>query len=277
MSLGDFMEGGFLEPMRPIWTGSISFGLVNIPVRLYPASQERRLDFDYLRKQDLCPVGYVRVCRLDGREVPYEDIVRGYEYKEGDYVVLTDEDFKNADVKKTESIQIIDFVKEEEIDSQLFQKPYFIEPIKGASKVYALLREALKKSQKVGIARYVLRSSEHLGVVKVEDDILMLVQTRFASELRSPEELAIPKNNEVSQKELTMALSLIDQLTEPFKLGKYKDTYTDEVKEIIDKKIKGKKITKVREKKSEPANVENLIEKLKASLQRAKQVQHAQI
>lgn len=262
--------------MRPVWTGSITFGIVNIPIKLYPASQERRLNFDYLRKQDLSPVGYLRVVRGTGEQVPYEDIVRGYEYRKGDYVVLTDDDFKKADVKKTESIEIVDFVKEEEIESEYFQKPYFVEPAKGASKVYALLREALKRSGKVGVARYVLRSSEHLGVLKPEDGLLMLVQIRFPSELRKPEGLNIPEDVDVGAKELGMALSLIDQLTEPFKAEKYKDTYTDELKEVIKQKAEGGDAVKVKEKEApEPTAPHDLMEKLKESLERAKAGKYA--
>lgn len=256
--------------MRPIWTGAIGFGLVNIPVKLYPASQSRRLDFDMLRKKDNSPVGYLRVAKTTGEKVEMDEIVKGYEYKKGDYVILTDEDFKKIDVKKTETVEIVDFVDEKEVGAKYLEKPYFVEPGKNASKVYALLREALKKSGKVGIARYVFRSSEHLGIVKVEDDVIMLIQMRFAHELRKPEELTIPKDAEVSEKELKMALSLIDQLTGQFNIEKYKDTYSDKINQMIKDKVEGKKTITVEEEHAEPTHVEDLMEKLKDSLEKAK-------
>src|SRR5215213_11790475 len=165
--------------MKPLWSGAISFGLVNIPVNLYSATRERAIQFDYLRKKDLCPVGYLRVCKKTGEEVAYKDIVRGYEYQKGDYAVIEEEDFRKANVKKTQLIDIVDFVEEKEIDSKFFEKPYYIEPDKKANKAYALLRQTLHKTKRVGIAKFVMRSKEHLVMIKAEEDLLLLVQLRF--------------------------------------------------------------------------------------------------
>src|SRR5438552_4557379 len=144
--------------MRSIWKGSISFGLVNIPVKMYSASQSNTLDLDMLRKGDLCQVRFARVCREDGKEIPYKDIVKGYKHENGDYVVLTDKDFENANVEKTHTIDIIHFIKEDEIDSLYFEKPYYLEPEKSGAKSYALLRGAIKKSKKTAIGKFVLKN-----------------------------------------------------------------------------------------------------------------------
>jgi DNA end-binding protein Ku len=263
--------------MKSIWSGSISFGLVNIPIKLYTASERKNLSFDMLHKKDLSPIGYMRVCKADGTEVPYKEIVKGYEFRKGDYVVLTDEDFKRADVKKTNTIEIVDFVKEAEVPSEYFEKPYYLEPAKGAAKVYALLREALKKSKKVGVAKFVLKTQEHLAVLKPEGNLLILDQIRFQHEIREPSELNIPKDEKVTQKELDLALSLIDQLSAHFQPQKYKDTYTEELKEIINKKAKGQKI--VTPKAGAPAattQVSELMSKLRESPERTKRANYTQ-
>jgi DNA end-binding protein Ku len=152
--------------MRAIWSGALSFGLVNIPVKLYSATAGMGLDLTMLHKKDISPIRYARICRADGKEIPYEDIVKGYEYQKGDYVILTDEDFKKASVEKTKAIEIESFVKESEIDPIYFEKPYYLEPEKGAQKAYALLRESLKKSKKIGLAKFVLRNREHLAAIR---------------------------------------------------------------------------------------------------------------
>ena len=250
--------------MRSIWSGAISFGLIHIPVKLYSASQDQGINFDYLRKQDLCRVQYARVCRSTGEEVPWKDTVKGYEYQKGDYVVLTDEDFKKASPKKTNTIDIADFADEDEIDPKFFEKPYYLEPEKKATKAYILLREALKRSKKVGIARFVLKSKEHMAVLKAEDNILVLNQMRFANEIRKPDELEVP-NEDVNKRELDMAVKLIDQLTTHFKPEDYKDTYTKELQELIDQKVKGE-APKVKKETQEPTEVKDLMESLRASL-----------
>lgn len=260
--------------MRSIWSGAISFGLINIPVRLYPETTERRPDFNLLHKQDLSPIGYMRICKKDGQEVPMKDIVKGYQYQKGDYVVLTDEELKNVDVKKTNAVEIEDFVEEEEVSTELFEKPYFLEPEKGADKVYALLREALKKAKKIGIGRFVLRNQEHLVVLKPEGNLLILNQIRFQTQLREPVGLNIPKKEKISKSELDMAIQLITHLSKPFEADKYKDTYMEKLDTLIEKKIKGKKITVSKGEKPKPTGVTDLMDKLRESLEKARKQEH---
>lgn len=256
--------------MRAIWTGTMSFGLVNIPIRLYSATGERKLKFHYLHKKDLSPIRYARICREDGREIPYEDIVRGYEYQKGDYIILTDEDFKKANLRKTGTIDIIEFVKEDEIDSKYFEKPYYLEPDRGADKAYALLREALQRSKKVGVARFILKNREHLGVIKPEGDVIVLNQLRFKNELHDIGDLKIPHSGAGHEKEIELALALIDQLTEPFKPEKYHDTYSEELEEVIAERIHGK-IPAPKEEELIPTPVTDLMSVLRESLKRARQ------
>lgn len=253
--------------MRAIWTGALSFGLINIPIRLYKAADDERLNFSLLHKKDLSPIKYARVCKLDGKEIPYADIVKGYEYEKGDYVVLTEEDFKRANVRKTKLIDVIEFTDEKEIDSIFFEKPYYIEPIKEASKAYVILREALRKSKKVGIAKFVLNNREHIGVLQPHGDILVLNQIRYQSQFRDASKLDIPSEDEkVSSKEITMALHLIDYLTAHFKPEEYHDTYQEELKEIIDQKAHGKK-PKKKGKEPKVTEAEDIMSLLKKSLE----------
>lgn len=227
--------------MRPIWTGALSFGLINIPVRVYGGSEEHDLEFDMLHKVDLSPIRYARICKADGKEIPYSEIVKGYEFKKGEYIVIDEDDFKRANPKKTKSIEIRSFTFLDEIQSEYFDKPYLLEPDKGAAKAYSLLREALKKSKKVAIVNYVFRNRERLGVVKASDNALVLNQMRYDSELRKTDNLTIPAEQKSTSKELDVALKLIDQLTEPFQPHKYKDSYVEELRSLIEAKIKGKK------------------------------------
>jgi DNA end-binding protein Ku len=251
--------------MRSIWTGTISFGLVTIPVKLYSGSQSNSLDLDMLRKSDLCPVRYRRVCEDDEQEIPYEEIVKGFEYSDGNYIVLTDEDFQNANVEQTKRIDIMDFVKETEIDLRFFEKPYYLEPQKAGEKPYALLREALKKSKKVGIANYVLRNRGRIGLVKPVGNAIILNQMRYADEVRNPGELNLPETKTVKDKEIDLALTLIDQWTTKFDPEKYKDTYIEDLKNIIEQKAKGRK-PKAKGKAPEPAKVVDMMTLLKKSL-----------
>ncbi len=255
--------------MRAIWSGTISFGLVTIPVRLFSGSESHSLDLDMLRKDDLCPVKYARVCRSDGKEIPYEDIVKGYEYKEGDYIVLEEEDFEKANVKKTKTIDIQDFVKESEVDTIFYEKPYYLEPDKGGDKPYALLREALKKSKKVGVANFVMRNREHIAVIKPYGSLLLLNQLRYHDEIRDTKELNLPDSKIVNDKELKMAMSLIDQTTAKFKPEEYEDTYIEDLKKIIETKAKGKK-PKVKREEPKKSNVVDMMTLLKKSLEKKK-------
>lgn len=256
--------------MRSIWSGAISFGLVYIPVRLYSATQDSSLDFDMLRRGDLCPISYVRVCRETGEEVPWEDIVKGYEYEKGRYVVLEDEDFKRASVEKTRTITLVNFIDEDEIDIKYLEKPYFLEPEAGAAKVYALLREALQRSGKVGVARFVLRTREHLAVLKPQGDVLILNVVRFAQEIRPTDELDLPGEEQISEAEMDVAVQLIDQLSRSWDPQQYEDTYTEDLKRIIQEKVSGKEFEPVEEEPI-PYEVTDLFAQLKASLEEAKQ------
>lgn len=258
--------------MRKMWTGTISFGLIHIPVNLYSAAaSEGKLHFRYLRKEDLCPIQYLKVCRNTGEEVSQEEIVRGYEYQKGDYVILDDKDFQKAEKEKLKTIEIDEFVDEKEIENVFFEKPYFLEPTKEAKKAYSLLREALKKSGKVGIARFILRKKEHLAALQAMNDVIVLNQMRFVGELRSAKELNLPAKKEYSQKELDIALQLIKELTAPFKAAKYHDTYTETLKEIIQKKKKGKTVHIEAAKKPSITEAPNIMEALRKSLEEARQ------
>ena len=254
--------------MRPMWSGAVSFGLVNIPVRLYSATEEHKLDFNFLHKTDLSPIRYVKVCKEEGTEVSQADIVRGYEFERGRYVVIDDEDFKRVSPRRTKTIDIIDFVNVDEIDTVYFEKPYYLEADKGADKAYTLLRAALEQSRKVGIAKFVLRNREQLAVVKPYGDILVLDQLRFGGEVRQTEGLKIPEVT-VEKRELDMALTLIDQLTETFNPEQYRDTYSDELLRVINEKIEGK-TPEAPEEEEAPAQVPDLMELLKASLEQKK-------
>lgn len=256
--------------MKAIWSGSLSFGLINIPVKIYSASEDRALKFKLLDKHGHCPISYVKVCKGTNKEVKYEDIVKGYEYEKGDFVILTDEDFKKASPKKTRTLDIVSFTEEKEIAPKYIDKPYFIEPDKKAEKAYVLLREALKRSKKVGIARYVFKDKEHIGLIEPEGNALMLIQIRFEDELRSGTDLHLPDTADYSKKELDIALMLISQLEEHFKASEYHDTYTEELKKVIDKKAKGKPIKVSEEKEPVPSDMSNLMSILKESLEHAK-------
>ncbi|MCO6149252.1 Ku protein [Flavobacterium sp. NRK1] len=255
--------------MKALWKGSISFGLVNIPVRLYSGTNSHRINLDMIRQKDQCPIQYVRVCKKDGKEVPWDEIAKGYRKENGDYVVLDKSDFAKASPEKTQTIDIFEFIKEEEIPSKYLEKPYIIEPSKEAKKVYALLREALKKSEKVGLCKFVMRTTEHLGILKVEENAILLIQIRFNDELRDPHEVNIPSDLKITKKELDMALSIIDQLTDKFEPGKYKDTYKAELIKMIKKKAAAKSDTKEpapRKRRKAATAKDDLLEQLKASL-----------
>ena len=233
--------------MRAIWSGVLSFGLINIPIKVYSATAGVSLDLNYLHKVDLSPIRYAKICRKDGKELTMQDLVKGYEYQDGDYVVLTDDEIKKATVQRAESIDILDFVKEIEIDTIYFEKPYYLEPDKGAAKAYTILRESLRKSKKVGVAKFVFHNREHLGIIKPHSNYLVLEQMRFEDEIKAPSELNLPKHETVRAKELSMATSLIDHLTEHFKPDSYEDTYRKELDALIKQKVKGHKPKKTQQ------------------------------
>jgi DNA end-binding protein Ku len=261
--------------MKALWKGGISFGLVSIPVKLYSGSQSHRIDLDMIRKKDQCAIEYVRVCKKDGKEVPWDEIAKGYRKENGDYIILDKDEIAKAMPEKTQTIDIFEFVLEDEIPSRYLEKPYFVEPDKIAAKTYALLRDALKKTGKVGLCKFVIRSSEHLGILTPQDDAIVLVQIRFEQDLRDPNELKLPgKNIAVSKKELDMAMTIIDQLTDKFEPEKYKDTYKDELLKLIKKKsaAPSKKLPVVaqRRKSKTKEKGDDLLEQLKASLKAIK-------
>ena len=254
--------------MRSIWSGAISFGLVNIPVKLYSATGESGLNFDMLAKKDLSPIHYKRVSE-SGNEVDYKDIVKGYEIQKGHYVVLTDKDFEKAAAVKTKTIAIQNFTHEDEIDPIYYEKTYYLEPDKGAEKPYALLREALSQSKKVGIASFVLRNREHIAAIKTMGNVILLNQMKYQADIRDYNSLALPLAKAVSDKELNMALKLVEQLTEPFKPEEYKDTYVEELKRLIEAKAEGKEV-KQTEKAPQNTEARDLFKALEASFEAAK-------
>lgn len=250
--------------MRSLWTGAIGFGLVNIPVKLYSATQQSDLDLDMLDKKDHSNIKFQRVNEKTGKEVPYANIVKAYNY-EGHYVVLDDEDFKKASPEKTKMIEIVEFVEETEVDSIYYETPYYLEPQKSGEKAYVLLRDALKKTGKTGLANFVLRSKESLALLKTSGDILILQKIRYEQEIRKTEDLKIPDTASKAA-ELKMATTLIDQLSGKFDISKYKDTYSDELMKLIAAKAKGKKIA-APTMKVVHSRSKDLMEQLKASLE----------
>src|SRR5690242_10393427 len=213
--------------MRAIWKGNISFALVSIPISLFSATRRNELSFHYLHKKDMSPVSYKRFCDSEDVEVPWDEITRGYEYEKGQYIEITDEDLDSADVELTKTIQILEFVKEEEIDPVYFDKPYYLEPQKGGERAYVLMREALAKSKRVGIAKVVLKSREHLAAVKPVRDMITLEMMRFAHEIVDPKGLNLPEKVDVSEKEMGLANMLIESMSDTFEPSKYKDDYHD--------------------------------------------------
>jgi DNA end-binding protein Ku len=253
--------------MRAIWSGSIGFGLVNIPVKLFSAVQESTLDLDMLDKKDHANIKFKRVNENTGKEVAWNNIVRAFNM-DGKYVVLSDTDFEQAMPEKTKVIEISKFVNEDEIDSMLYEMPYYLEPEKQGLRAYSLLNTALKKSKKAGFGSFVLRNKENLCLVKTKDDLLVLHRLRFSQEIRNTDEINISKSAP-KPVELKMALSLIDQLSEPFNIDEYKDTYSAKLMKLIKAKAAGKK--------SAPATLKvvhskarDLMEQLKASLETKK-------
>lgn len=252
--------------MRAIWSGSIGFGLVNIPVRIFSATQESALDLDMLDKHGHANIRYARINQETGKEVPWENIVKGYKYHDH-YVVLDKEDFEQVSPKKSKMIEISEFAKEEDIEVTYYDTPYYLEPAKGGEKAYAVLREALKQSGKVAIGEYIMRTKENLCLLKAQGELILLLKIRFPEEIRDAGELKIPKDIEVKPAELKMAEALIDQLTpKKFVISKYKDTYDEELMKIIEAKAKGKQIVqpefKIAQNKSK-----DLMEQLRASLE----------
>ena len=255
--------------MRAIWKGSISFGLVNIPIALYPATRREDLQFRLLRAKDLSPVNYKRVAEADGKEVPWDEIVKGYEYEKGKYVVLKDEDFQRVDLEATQTVDIQDFVDEDEIDPMFFYKPYYLEPQKGGDKAYVLLRDALADSKKVGIAKVVIKTRQYLAGVKAEDGVLVLELMHFAEEVAEADKLRVPKKTEPGKREINMAKALIDSMSSKWNPEKYRDDYREALMEVIEEKVEagGKEIEEKPKKAPKPTKVIDLVSVLQKSLE----------
>lgn len=249
--------------MRAIWTGTIGFGLVNIPIKLFSAVQDSSLDLDMLDKKDHANIKFKRVNENTGKEVAWANIVKGYNM-DGKYIVLSDADFEEAMPEKTKMIEISSFVDEKDVESMLYEAPYYLEPEKQGKRAYALLNAALTKSKKAGLGSFVLRNKEHLCLIKASEHLLVLQRLRFNQEIRKSTDLDIPA---VAPKpeELKMALSLIDQLSAPFDISAYKDTYSEKLLKLIKAKAAGKKTTP-HPLKVVHSKTRDLMEQLKASL-----------
>ena len=255
--------------MRAIWSGSINFGLINIPVKLFSAIEESSLDLDMLDSKDHSSIKFKRVNETTGKEVAYADIVKGYKIDDN-YVILEDADFEAADAEKTNTIEILNFADEKEIDSIYYEQPYYLEPQKTAIKAYALLRDSLKASGKVGVTSFVLRNKEGLAILKPYENVIVLNRIHFKQEIRETAELKLPPVSNTKSKEMDMADKLIDQLTEKFDISAYKDTYTSKLLKIIEDKAKGRKKAASKPKIVRKPS-DDLMSMLKASLESRKQ------
>jgi DNA end-binding protein Ku len=254
--------------MRPIWKGSISFGLVYIPVAVYPATREEKLSFRQLRSSDLSPIRYKKVAEADAKEVPSDEIVKGFEYERGRYVVLQDEDFAKVRIESTHSIDITDFVELEQVDPKFFYKPYFLEAQKGGEKAYALLHKALSGTGKIGIAKVVIANREYLAAVKPDGLFLILELMHFATEVLRPDELNQP-TTQLSEKELKMAHALIDSMSSGWEPEKYRDQYRDALMEIIEQKANNKELPPAPAVAPRTTNVVDLVKVLQESISRS--------
>jgi DNA end-binding protein Ku len=252
---------------RAIWSGSISFGLVNVPVRMYSAVSEHKLHFNYVHVADGSPIGYQKICKTEDKPVPDEEIAKAFEW-DGEYVVMTDEDFEAAQVREdARTIDIKDFVDYDQIDPIYFASTYVLGPQDGAEKVYALLTQAMERSGLAAIAKYVMRDKQNLGCLRVREGLITLERMYFADEIRPIDEIRPDKQADVDERELEMALDLVDRLRSDFEPGRYKDTYRDTLCEIIKRKREGGTITPP--EPEEPAEAPDLMAALQASIERS--------
>ncbi len=260
---------------RAIWKGAISFGLVYIPVELHPASRNGTLELHLLDSRDFAPVGYERINKRTGQSVSWNDIVKGYEYKKGEYVALSDEDFRQANVKASQTLEIESFTDAGQIAPEYHETPYYLAPTKGGERVYALLRETLRKSGKVGVGSFVMRGRQHLCLITAAERVLMLITLRFADEIRPVEDVSVPPATQakISAREVAMAEKLVEQMSAPWRPEKHHDSYREDLMELIQEKIH-KKQTHVLTPKEKPgkesrqsAQVIDLMSVLKKSLE----------
>ncbi len=255
--------------MKAIWSGAIRFGLIYIPVKMYKASINKDLTLHLVRREDQCRIRNRRVCESTGEEVPLEEIAHAFEYEKDQYVTLEQEDFQRANVRKTSLIDILNFTDAGEIDPKYMMLPFYLEPDNDSDKAYALLREAMRHNGKSALVRYVMRTREHLGLLRPEGEALLLVQMRYSSDIISPDELNLPGKGLVSQKELRMADKLIDLLTEPWNPKRYHNTYVEDLQRFIQRKIEGKAPLS----SESPIDIEmkDLFESLSQSLEQAQE------
>lgn len=253
--------------MRAIWKGSISFGLVSIPISLFPATRTEEIKFHMLRKGDLSPIKYKRVAETDGKEVPWDQIVKGYEYEKGRFVVVTDEDFKRADVEATQTVDIMNFVEQDEINPLFFHKPYYMQAEKGGEKAYGLLRDALMASGKIGIAKVVIKVRQHLAAIKPQENGLMLELMHFPEELVDVAEFKAPVSKGASKAEMNMAGQLITSMTAKWEPEQYHDDYRAALEKMIEEKVQhgGEAMPKAT-KGRKPTNVIDLVSVLQKSI-----------
>jgi DNA end-binding protein Ku len=254
---------------RALWKGSISFGLVNIPIELHTAVRNHRPKFRMLHAKDKSPVKFERVCQRDGKPVAWEDLVKGYEYQKGDFVVITKEDFASAALHKTRTVDIIDFVKAEEIDDRYFETPYYLVPAKGGERAYALLRDAIGESGRVGIAKFILRDAQHLAAVEVIGNAIVLTVMRFSDELVDPKQFEFPVEKGIRKAELDMAKALVNSLAAEWDPSKYTDEYRENLLRIIKAKVKGKPLKLESSEEPRQAKVVDLMERLRRSLEQS--------
>jgi DNA end-binding protein Ku len=254
--------------MRAIWKGSISFGLVYIPVAVYPATREEKLSFRQLRSTDLSPIKYKKVAEADSQEVGADQIVKGYEYEKGRYVIMKEEDFAKVKIESTHSIDITDFVNLEQVDPKFFYKPYFLEAQKGGEKAYSLLHKALRGTGKIGIAKVVISNREHLAAVKPDGLFLILELMHFAHEILDAGELSTAPDKAVTDKELKMAQALVESMSVPWEPEKYRDEYRTAVMELIELKAQNKEVGGPPVPTRAATNVVDLVKVLQESLSR---------
>ncbi|MGE5245362.1 MAG: Ku protein [Betaproteobacteria bacterium] len=252
---------------RALWNGSISFGLVNIPIELHTAVRDHRPRLRMLHAKDRSPIRFERICIREGHPVAWEDLVRGYEYEKGRFVVVTKEDFQAAAVEKTRTVDIVDFVKAEEIDDRYFETPYYLVPAKGGERAYALLREAIRASKRIGVATFILREAEHLAAIEVIGDAMVLSVMRFADELVDEKQFDFPSADGIRAQELEMAKALVNSLAAKWSPEKYTDRYRENLMKIIRARLKGKQAALEPGVEPRRAEVVDLMERLRRSLE----------
>jgi DNA end-binding protein Ku len=253
--------------MRAIWKGSISFGLVSVPISLFPATRREELKFRMLRKSDLSPINYKRVAEADGKEVPWDQIVKGYEYEKGKFVLIKDEDFNRVDVEATQTVDIINFVELKEINPLFFHKPYYMQVEKGGEKAYTLLCDALAASGKIGVAKVVIKTRQHLAAIKPQQHGLMLELMHFPEELIDVSEFKTPAAKTISKPEMNMASQLIQSMTAKWNPDMYHDDYHETLEKLVKEKVRhgGEKLP-ARKKARKPSNVIDLVSVLQQSI-----------